>query len=186
MSARSGVRNARRGLRQKARPPLECMLVAPCSWRCDQTAGQVRGTVVTSTMEPAPGGNAPHRCVTAPCGRLNKMAPRVPRGHEHQGLRRLTVLLPSSGAMEMRSVSPELPGKSVNIASTSLGTRCCSRSDVETASALPSNRRSPVTAIVDLHVDAAGIDGIAADLRPAEIRVVPAIAPAAAIEAAAG
>lgn len=49
-----------------------------------------------------------------------------------------------SGATEMRLVSPERPGKSVNIASTRFGTRYCNRFEVDRASALPSNRRWPV------------------------------------------
>ncbi len=46
-----------------------------------------------------------------------------------------------SGATVMRTVSPEFPGKFVNIDSTRLGTRYWRWFEVETASALPSNRR---------------------------------------------
>ncbi|PZT88857.1 MAG: hypothetical protein DI637_07395 [Citromicrobium sp.] len=70
---------------------------------------------------------------------------REPVGEQQcQSIRR--TVFSSSGRTEMRTVSPELPGKSVNIASTRLGTRYCSRFEVDSACALPSNRRSPFDA----------------------------------------
>ena len=58
----------------------------------------------------------------------------------------------------MRTVSPELPGKPVNSASTRFGTRYPSRFEVEAACALPSNSRWPVRALsifIDTPLDVA-------------------------------
>ena len=86
------------------------------------------------------------------------MAPPLPfpSNEIFQSIRRTLV---SSGLIEIRTVSPELPGKSVNIASTRLGTRCCKRFDVDTACDMAAHAHINIF-LLELDAGAALLQGV--------------------------